>query len=525
MFKILLIDDEPLVLTGIKHLLNWHDLNCTLVGVANDGQQGLNMIEALLPDIVICDINMPVLNGMDVITTASSDAVFIMLTNLQDFELARTAMRHRAVEYLIKCQLNPAILEQAVQNAIRECEARQIIKYGQIMQQHRENLTSDTVRLAMIQFLFAQHHFSPTNHLQLLEDANALHAYGIISLTFSPQQNLDFDPAIEKRMVWMRELAENLAKRCFKQEMSFSFEMPSNSFVFFTWDNNQDTYHTLLHDFHSKLLNISQRMTNVPFHFLATDCFASNEQLPAFKENYHHAFDAQFNLELPCIFPQDIHTVPYESFNFTALQKQLIRALQTKNLPQCQQTIHALRENIRTNSYSRKALLHFTSNLLNELSEETFLGNQESELLFLRNALYSFVSKSLLIYWYSQLEQSCIQLLDISAENSNTIVSNVKQYIKANIENRLTLTDLARIAFVSPNYLSTQFKKEEGIGIPEYINKIKVEAACTLLQSGQYTIFEISEQLGFDSPNYFTRVFKRYIGTPPSEYQRSFVQH
>lgn len=126
-YRILLVDDEPIILSGIKFLIDWEANGCTVAGTARNGRQALDAIETLKPHIVICDISMPVMSGIELLKASSEkpDApVFIMLTNYGDFNLAIDAMRFRAVDYLLKTQLEAEALEKSLEAAKQECDRR-----------------------------------------------------------------------------------------------------------------------------------------------------------------------------------------------------------------------------------------------------------------------------------------------------------------------------------------------------------------------------------------------------------------
>ena len=88
MYRIMIVDDEPLILAGIASLLNWEEHQCRIVGKASNGQQALALLDTLRPDIVITDIKMPAMDGITFMKTAmenGSAASFILLTNLEEF--------------------------------------------------------------------------------------------------------------------------------------------------------------------------------------------------------------------------------------------------------------------------------------------------------------------------------------------------------------------------------------------------------------------------------------------------------
>lgn len=127
MYNCLIVDDETIILSGIKFLIDWEKNDCAIMDTARNGRDALEKIRSCPPDIVLCDINMPVLNGMELLKICNEEfpsIVFVMLTNLQEFDLARDAIRYRAADYLLKVQLEAPALEESLQKAKKEYERR-----------------------------------------------------------------------------------------------------------------------------------------------------------------------------------------------------------------------------------------------------------------------------------------------------------------------------------------------------------------------------------------------------------------
>lgn len=104
MYRIMLVDDEPLILAGIASMLDWEQYDSRIVGKATNGQQALEKLEELCPDIIITDIKMPAMDGIEFMRKAREggcQAQFILLTNLEEFSLAREAVRLGALDYLV----------------------------------------------------------------------------------------------------------------------------------------------------------------------------------------------------------------------------------------------------------------------------------------------------------------------------------------------------------------------------------------------------------------------------------------
>ncbi|GHV91851.1 hypothetical protein AGMMS50268_23540 [Spirochaetia bacterium] len=126
MNKLLIVDDEPLVCVGIQSMLKWEDLGIEIAGTARNGQQALELIESLGPDIVITDIKMPLKSGLEVAEECARKygelPLFIILTSFEEFEFVRRALGLRAVDYLIKLELTPETLTASVTRALSMLE-------------------------------------------------------------------------------------------------------------------------------------------------------------------------------------------------------------------------------------------------------------------------------------------------------------------------------------------------------------------------------------------------------------------
>ena len=137
MHRILLVDDEPMILEHTKKLLDWKALGCVIVGEAHNGEEGLRLIRTLRPDIVITDVVMPGLTGLDMMDRASglSDISYIFLSGYQEFDYVRHALRAGAVDYLLK-PVEAADLKGALFRMMRRglsMEEDYTARYGEIV--------------------------------------------------------------------------------------------------------------------------------------------------------------------------------------------------------------------------------------------------------------------------------------------------------------------------------------------------------------------------------------------------------
>ena len=127
MYKLVIVDDEPLVQIGLKTMLaKDHSDTIEITGTCSNGQEAWDIISKTPPDIVIADIRMPVMTGLELLAKShnkyGSVPAFIMLTAYEEFEMARQALQNDAVEYLVKIELNSQTLSDAINKAIRRVD-------------------------------------------------------------------------------------------------------------------------------------------------------------------------------------------------------------------------------------------------------------------------------------------------------------------------------------------------------------------------------------------------------------------
>ncbi|MEG2086684.1 MAG: response regulator [Angelakisella sp.] len=106
-------------------------------------------------------------------------------------------------------------------------------------------------------------------------------------------------------------------------------------------------------------------------------------------------------------------------------------------------------------------------------------------------------------------------------ESGKCIVEKVKEYIAANYQTNITLTEAAAQVYLNPSYLSCIFKEVQGVNFIHYLTDYRVQKAAELLKNPKYKIYEVGELVGYDNSRYFTKIFKKYIGKTPINYRNS----
>ena len=169
MFKILIVEDEELIRKGLVYLPPWEQLGCSVAGEASDGAEGLEMIDMVHPDIVICDIRMPVMDGLQMLEASMGKYDFnaILLSGYSDFEYAKKAIHLGVNDYLLKPvdfeELSAAIRKLTsirkthVQQALHLKQAQALLRKEALLPAaDPEILFSDSYSSRLLQIIFQQ---------------------------------------------------------------------------------------------------------------------------------------------------------------------------------------------------------------------------------------------------------------------------------------------------------------------------------------------------------------------------------
>ena len=521
MYKVLLVDDEPLILSGIRFIIDWAKNDCELVGSARNGKQALDMIESLRPNIVIADINMPVMGGLELLSRAQKefpDTVFIMLTNLQEFDLVRDALRMQACDYLIKTQMEAKMLEESLTIAKKESDKRKSFSHIDIIQSVKEISYIDMLKGAANRMLF--HGTLTGDSASILNEAGISSGYGVIKLWFSRDDVRDNEP--KELLMWVLEIVDELAQNCFGKYLLIEKEWRYLAVLY--WGNTEQESEHKQQAFERRLTSISSKIMGVEPVILSTDFLVGEEsyvkcreQLTMLDEYYYMSGNKIFHTkDVP---EEKLHRLP-----FSGIADRLCSELNNRSANGCVTILNRIVEQIKEIPHERSQAigicdeLYFAAcaTLENSVEEDSyFCGSNE-----VYNEIEQLETRSGVIFWIERFRNEIVAVLEPMSTGRTDILEQVKQYVLQNVEKRITLRDAADHVCISAPYLSSLFKKEFNQSFVSFVNKTKIERACHMILEDKYRINEVAYGLGFENAYYFSKVFRRYMGESPTEWQK-----
>ena len=532
MIKLLIADDEPLVQIGIRSMLKWEEFGIEICGVASNGQAALEMIRTHSPQIVITDIKMPIMNGLTLAKTCREEfgsiPLFIILTSYEEFPLIKEALSYQAIDYLIKLELDEQTLAGSIHKAmgrLDELKASQAYRqadHGPMLQSYR-----DKFFMRLLHNLFdSQEQFKiQARDLKLdFSDSCYLASHGEIHSDTAAQMDSARQANLYSSSLQM--IQELLGKQlpCYVISLDkihfaviyhFStMQQMEMSTIRRAWESTC----SMVHNYFNVWLTVGiGNMADEPM------------KISASYQEARQAFNLAQRQAPVALFSRVNESACRSAFNIALFKNALTRAFEEFDTDALYSTLTEIGELFTANPQRPLQALDGACNILylalsllpdGEASlQEIFCAYPEGY-----RSLYKQKDVVAVPRWLNTLRDGLCGILKNRRKTyKNHVVANVQKYINSHIEERLTLNEVAAVFGLSPNYLSALFKKSCQIGFSEYITQKEISRAKVLLLEKDRKIYEVAEQLGFESAFYFSKVFKKVEGVSPRDYVRSLL--
>lgn len=535
MNKLLIVDDEILVQVGIKSMLSQTTLNVQVCGTARNGQIALDLIEEHSPDIVITDIKMPVMDGLELARICqerygSAGPAFIILTSYEDFQMAKRALTYQVSDYLIKLELTPELLQESINRALSHLHREE----GQETEKGNASyLFYDKFFISLLHNLFeSEEQFSlQSQDLKLdFHYAGYVCCYGeIVSAQADalPRENQLSLFASSLQMI--RELVPKYMP-CY----ALSLDMQHFALIFCYESLPQarpaGEKHTYFEEINDILTHVSSTLQN--YYSVSLQCGVGSLVATPFAVSDSYQYSRQaYQVSSPArpiaFFEQLENAGAHNSFNISLFKGDLCKAFEEYDSDILLRTIGAICELFSAYPQYYVQALDAACNIL-YLSIST-LSDGEAVISEIYKSsptgyrsLYRQTNVEQIVGWLANFgERLSAYFEEKRKDYKNHIVIHVKKYISSHVRERLSLNEVAAIFGISPNYLSQLFGKYNDTGFNEYVNSCKIGESKKLLAEGNYKVYEIAETLGFESAFYFSKVFKKIEGVSPTEYQNA----
>lgn len=497
MYTVLIVEDEILARIGLRQLLNWEKYGYSLLPDATDGREALASIRENKPDIVLLDLNIPKINGLEILKYMREQGIrsrVIVVSCNEEFDMVKDAMKLGAYDYLRKINLSAGELL----GILRKC---------------RQDF-DDAAGKNNILPSFAIHEIR-------YEEVISHSGRDVFMNVGTYRTMLCILPKGQENVYAVSDAAKGWLK---KQEQEYLQILKGVQCCYFVFDKGfsdgffQGLLEELKNKFQEKIyMGIHEGVMRDERSI--NDAIVLAEQISVISY-----YDGEEEIHY---FNQKIALREHSPKEMNRLLDQLKYAVQEFSREDAKNIIHEIFQGIRGEPYIHVNVLRrifmdmlgiysMTAQSLGGAIEEIEIqkDNCHYQRLIVMNSMRRIEC------WFLEMEEAFHRRFFIQYKCSRSdILSRVFDYIEAHLTEQIHLTEAAREIGVSGAYLSTMFKKEIGQNFIEYINQRKIEAAKTMLEEGKL-VYEVSDILGFENSTYFSKVFKRYEGISPDAYKR-----
>lgn len=516
MFGVLIVDDEVLSRMELRNMLDWEKEDFHLIGEATNGKEGLEIILRDRPDIVITDIKMPVMDGLQMIEQARCQydgAHYIALSSYEEFSLLKTAMKCGVIDYLLKLELTSDVLLKTLKST------KDALLRDRAEARNREISPVSTAACTLRRVLTSQ--IIDEDISGILTQANPAidpSRLSCIAVRFSlPKKNATFGDHDRRIMELSAHSIINDITKQYGAGVSFLADTGMCLFVYTPPTDRID----MTEKMSEVIINMLRQYLNMASAVGITESICEvgdlitvmNEAICATEEVFFQGYGK---------------VIYYGESSATGLfdiewSEPLLRALELRQGEELREVfaviLGLLSEPEKPTKSEAVGLCLSVVSLITSALKGTF----ESKDFFSGN-LYETISEietlTELREWLRLFQEKVLKLIDSLQERSadDYIVIEAKRYIAENCRRHISLSSVADYLSISPGYLSSLFKRKTNVGFIEYVTNMKIAECKRLLKSGKYMIYEVAELVGYEDVSYFIKTFRKITGLTPKEY-------
>ena len=525
MYKLIIADDERRIRQGLRNIVDWESLGFQVMDVFADGQEVIEYLEFAIPDVILTDIKMNRISGMEVARYVSEHRLpckVVLISGYQEFELARQAVKYGVEDYLLK--------PTDVMN-IEDTFGRIRERLDKLYEEHRK-ARSEKERMAEALPLLEERFFTDLIMGVADNDEYIRNCMGILYPDVAPEccrclladiYILDYGRFMEEVWEYSYDQFEiNLANflRIYQNEYSFHIVYKADNLI-----EVMGIYVGASHK-ESGILKEGKKWP-------ALEEVSVEQLLSELTASFH--FQAEYFIRQICESIFQIKRLDggnifwgEEENRETLFQRlkeqksQVMSNVMVGNIVTAQKLFHNILGELKVLPMAqRNNMVIDILSTMHTVLEETNrkLADAMGSCFDYRAVLSITRQEELWEYmdrifdWMKNAKEKQGYL------SADSLISKAKEYIRDNIYRDISQEETANHLYISSSYLSRMFRKQTGENFLQYVTRVKMETAIELLKDPQYKTYQVCEKLGYKTPRYFSRLFRAHTGMNPSEYR------
>ncbi|MCR5415845.1 MAG: response regulator [Pseudobutyrivibrio sp.] len=528
MYKVMLADDEGIVIDSLKFIIEKEYGSKCEIRTAKTGRQVIELAEEFQPDIAFMDIQMPGINGIEAmheIRRSNKHIVFIVMTAYDKFDYAKESISLGVLDYLNKPVSKDTIIN-VFSKAMNQIDGERTKRSNDLRVREKLETVVPIIENGLIQdLLFREYFEEDINNYKTLLGIDSDYGY-MACMVFGREQVGNYMTSAvavsiqaQKAYREIHTITEDYIKGIIGSVMSNKIPIliPCDSSTLSYNDRN-----IIVENARALCRKLSER-----FDMNFRVGFGSVKPLDRMSESYEEANSVLIATTSHVAHVDDMPVAcQYEENYPMDMEKRLFNEISLGNVSDSVAVSQAFFEWMELNysndndSIRLKCLEfvlwaeHLAYEKTGRMYEFKSRSNYLSELLNLKDL------EEVKMWFVTKIKAAAFSVSNKHEAQSMSAVNMAKQYIDENYMKELTLDDVSRVVNISSYYFSKLFKEETGENFIDYLTKLRIETAKNLLKTTTKSIKEISADVGYSDPNYFSRNFKKYTGKTPTDFQR-----
>ncbi len=534
MIRVLIADDEPIMRNVYQNLFDWESHGFSIVGTVRDGQEALETVQSEDVDIVITDLKMPVMDGLEFISMAKQEKPnlkFVVVSGFDEFQSVREAYRLGVCDYLIKTEITSENVLESVCKLKTEIETERILNRSKTERDEKYEEMERTLflnRLVLREKLLKELFFGESDkniNEKLWAQGITLGEKGItvMSVQLEDYYKIEKDLYNGDRELFKYAIANVLEELSGELEHFCQFcNLPHEYIVAFSMDNIYE-YQEHQRKCMSFFLALQRGLEGCFGCKISGGESTVGNGYKSCKKLYQQASEARRY----SFIKGKGHLISHAELSFISAAREI----------DSDRRIQLLKEALK--SVDGEHVLEITEKLVIDVKGMSLSDIGEVQELFCRY-YYEIYDCSKQNEFYSQIEdllsnynENLREFGDLNELNTwlcdvLTLVSGImqndgmltkaKSFILSNYGRNISLTDVADSLYISSRHFSRIFTKAMGMSFTEYLIKVRMDAAIALMRDKELKVYEIADRVGYANVEQFSRMFKRVVGKSPREY-------
>ncbi len=518
MFKVLIVDDEPMAIEAIKLAADWEDLDVSICGESTNGKEALSLAKEIRPDLIITDIDMPVMNGIELVKRVADeidpDIKFIIVSGYDQFEYAKSAMQLGVQHYILKPVFKDEFSEVLLDILLSIEQSKKLKKICSVS-------TEFDIGVLFEQYLegkIDEQDITTVLGPEIIQNTNA---WAFASL--DAIHNYIKDDCIEfkifdkiKASLLPKGLSSGLVYPVFVNKGINGFVLGSTGGV-------------SIYELAQILCSILKGVYKNSFYIALGNQVKELKLLSSSMKEAEKAMEYRFYSIPGSILQYKDYEESSHSYSFENIEymEELQNAFENIEIDRILKAIDSIFGVFKDEHTAYEMIeMYINSIIYKILSILTAMGENIEEIPFLRDISMIFSRVKTINEMELKIKQCCIDFCTHAQEVKNRYKLadklKVEEYIKENYKRNLTIKEISSKLYIHPTYLGSQISKWFGCSFNDYLHRLRMKEAEILVRSTDQKVYDIAQHLGYTSYGNFLEQFTKTFFMKPSEYRTKF---